>query len=157
MIKRQQCLETPAKLNVTAWRDPLIEAAGHRPGSPYVEAVWVAVIGPSSTWGWQRLARIAASGPPEVTIDAAELAASLGLSQSLGRNAPISRTIARLEAFGTLHRSADTLGVRLALPDLPEHRVAKLCAMAQLAHQRFAHRYRTPSPAGPRPAVGVEL
>ena len=157
MIKRQHCLEMPPKLKVTAWRDPVIEAAGHRPGSPYVEGVWVPVIGPSSALGWQRLACIAASGQPEVTIDAAELAASLGLARSLGRNAPISRTIARLQAFGTLHRSADTLGVRLALPDLPEHRVAKLCATAQLAHQRFAHRHRAPNLTASQPSVGVEL
>ncbi len=157
MIKRQHCLETPPKLKVTAWRDPLIEAAGHRPGAPYIEAVWTPVIGPSSALGWQRLARIAAAAQPELMIDSAEFAASLGLGRGLGRNAQISRTIARLEAFGTLHRSDDTLGVRLALPDVPEHQVARLCATAQLGHQRFAHRYRPLGASGPETAPGVEL
>lgn len=157
MMSRQQCLETPAKLNVAPWRDPLIEAVGHRPGSPYVETVWLAIIGPASAWGWQRLARIAAASKTTVTIDAAELAAGLGLGTSLGRNAPLSRTLARLEAFGTLQRSGDSLGVRLALPDVPEQRVAKLCPTAQLAHQRLAHRHRTPNVAAPQPTAAVEL
>ena len=157
MITPQQNLETPEKLNVTAWRDPLIEAAGHRPASPYVETVWLAILGPASTWGWQRLARIAGAGKPEVTLDAAEFAASIGLGTGLGRNAPLSRTLARLEAFGTLHRNGDTLGVRLALPDVPEHRAAKLCSSARLGHQRFAHRHQTPSPAAPAPSAAVKL
>lgn len=157
MMSRQQCLETPAKLTVAPWRDPLIEAAGHRPGTPYVETVWLAIIGPASTWGWQRLARIAAASKTTVTIDAAELAAGLGLGTSLGRNAPISRTLARLEAFGTLQRSGDSLRVRLALPDVPEHRVAKLCSSVRLAHQRFAHRHQAPTLAAPQPTAAVEL
>lgn len=121
MMSRQQCLETPAKLNVAAWRDPLIEAAGHRPGTPYVEAVWLAIIGPASTWGWQRLARIAAASKTTVTIDAAELAAGLGLGTSLGRNAPISRTLARLEAFGTVQRSATASGCASPCPMFPSN------------------------------------
>lgn len=157
MLSRQECLETPPKLHVTAWRDPVIEAAGHRPASPYIETVWLPILGPASTWGWQRLARIAAASKPAVTIDAVELAASIGLGTGLGRNAPISRTIARMEAFGTLQRSGDTLGVRLALPDVPEHRAAKLCASAQMAHRRFAHRNQALLPASPHPAAAIEL
>ena len=155
-MSRQVLVETPPKLSVTAWRDPTVEAIGHRPGSPYVETVWLTVLGPASTWGWQRLARIAAASTSAVTIDAAELAAGLGLGTSLGRNAPISRTLARLEAFGTLRRSGDTLGVRLALPDVPEHRAAKLCTAARLGHRRFAQRHQPPA-SGPEPDVGVGL
>ena len=156
-MNRQPYVETPEKMHLSAWRDPTVEAVGHRPGSPYVEAVWLSVLGPASSWGWQRLARIAAASRSTVIIDAAELAASIGLGTGLGRNAPISRILARLEAFGTLQRSGDALGVRLALPDLPEHRVAKLCASAQLGHQRFAQRHRPsgPTPAGPTPGVDL--
>ena len=31
-------LETPARLNIVAWPDPVVEARGHNPGTPYVEA-----------------------------------------------------------------------------------------------------------------------
>lgn len=157
MLSRQESLETPPKLNVTAWRDPLVEAAGHRPGNPYIETVWLAILGPGSTFGWHRLARIAAASKSTVTIDAGEFAASIGLGTGLGRNAPISRTLARLEAFGTLRRAGDTLGVRLALPDVPERRAAKLCPSAQVAHRRFAHRHQSPTPAVPGQVASIEL
>lgn len=93
------------------------------PGSPYVEAVWLGVLGPSATWAWQRLARIATTRPG-VTIDSVDLATSLGLGDSLGSNAAISRTLARLVAFDATHRGPDIIAVRVALPDLPARRTA---------------------------------
>ena len=58
-MNRQPYLGTPEMLHVSAWRDPSCEAVGHRPGSPYVEAVVLCTIGPASAWCWQRLARVA--------------------------------------------------------------------------------------------------
>ena len=37
---------TPARMTVTAWRDQTVEAAGHRPGSPYIEHVYLGLLGP---------------------------------------------------------------------------------------------------------------
>ncbi len=151
-------LPTPARMQLTALRDPLVETHGHRPGSTYLEHVYLGILGPSATWLWQRTARIATTRPSS-TIDMVDLAASLGLGQGLGPNAAISRTLARLAWFDAARRAGDTLAVRLALPDVPVRRQARLSASARLAHQVLAAANRTPSLAGPgdalTPAVGL--
>jgi hypothetical protein len=146
---------TPPRLTVTAWADPVIESLGHRPGSPYVEAVWLGVLGPSTTWAWQRLARLVAT-KPGTTIDTADLAVSLGLGAGTGPHAAISRTLSRLVSFDVAHRGADTLAVRLALPDMPARRLLRLSRSARFAHGYLAHRPGAPSwpkPTGPEAEV----
>ena len=150
---------TPPRLTVVARPDPVTEAHGHRPGSAYIEAVWLGVLGPSATWAWQRLARIATTRPG-ATIDSVDLATSLGLGDSLGPNAAISRTLARLVAFDAAQYRADKYGadiiaVRVALPDLATRRTARLSPSARLAHERLAHTHQTARPA-PRPAATVD-
>lgn len=143
---RQNNLETPAVLTVVPWFDPVVEAHGHKPGSPYVEATWLGILGPSTILCWARLSRLAAVRP-ETAVDTTDLAVSLGLSEHLSRNAPISRTLGRMVAFGTAMRSGDTLAVRRALPDVPERMLPRLSYTARLAHQRWAQLGpETPSP-----------
>lgn len=146
---RQINLETPAVLTVVPWPDPVIEAHGHKPGSPYIEATWLGILGPSSTLCWQRLSRIA-TARPGAAIDSTDLAVSLGLGESLGRNAPLSRTLGRMVAFGAAVRSGDTLAVRRALPDVPQRMLGRLSYTARLAHQHLA---RLPAQPAPRPQV----
>lgn len=38
MYPTQTNIETPARLAVVAWPDPVTETHGHKPGSPYIEA-----------------------------------------------------------------------------------------------------------------------
>jgi hypothetical protein len=71
-------------------------------------------------------------------VDTTDLAVSLGLGESLARNAPISRTLGRMVAFGAAQRSGDTLAVRRALPDVPERMLGRLSYSARLAHQQWA-------------------
>lgn len=99
--------------------------------------VWLGALGPSTTLCWERLARIA-SVRDDVTIDTADLAASLGLGGGMGRNAPISRTLGRMVAFGTAVRSGDTLAVRRALPDVPARMTGRLSHTARMAHEHWA-------------------
>jgi len=149
--------EAPDQVTVLAWRDPLVERLGHRPGSPYVEAVWLGVLGPSTTLAWARLARVAAT-VERASVDVTDLSVSLGLGESLGRNATITRTLNRMASFGAAHRTGDTLAVRLALPDLPERAVGRLSLSARLAHEHLAHQRRTPTAdAVPVPSLGVQL
>jgi hypothetical protein len=139
------------------WPDPIVEAHGHRPGSPYVEACWLGILGPSTTLCWQRLSRLA-SARPATAIDSTDLAVSLGLGEGLGRNAPISRTINRMVAFGAAVRSGDTLAVRRALPDVSQRMLGRLSYTARLAHQHWAQ--LAPQVAnGPQatPTMQVEL
>jgi hypothetical protein len=148
-------LETPTLLTIVPWPDPVVEAHGHKPGSPYVEATWLGILGPSTTLCWQRLSRIA-TARPATAVDTTDLAVSLGLSESLGRNAPISRTLGRMVAFGAADRSGDTLAVRKALPDVPERMVARLSYTARLAHQHWARLALQPS-TSPQIAPSTEV
>src|SRR5579875_3837992 len=149
--RHQSALETPPTLTVVAWPDPMLEAHGHRPGSPYVEAVWLGVLCPSTTLCWQRLARLA-TARPATPIDAADLAVSLGLGDGLGKNSAISRTLERMVVFGVALRSGDTLAVRRALP---ERMTRRLSHTARLAHQHRAHT-ATSQPAN-SPARSAEV
>ncbi len=135
----------PANLTVVAWPDAIIEPRGHKPGSPYIEAVWLGVLGPATVLCWSRLSRIATARPGTV-IDTADLAVSLGLSKALGRNAPITRTLNRMVMFGTADSLDDTLAVRRALPDVPPRMVGRLSYTARLSHQHWA-RHEPPAAA----------
>ncbi len=150
--------ETPPTLTLVRFPDPVVERFGHRPGSPYVEFVWLGILGPSTTFAWQRLARQAAA-IPSTKIDITDLSVSLGLGESLARNATMSRTLARLVAFDGARRQGDTLAVRLALPDVPERRLTRLSYSARLAHERFAHGARSVAVTGAsiEPAMAVGL
>lgn len=147
----------PPTLNVAPWPDPTIDTHGHRPGSPYIEAVWLGILGPSTTLAWSRLSRIA-TAQPGAAVDITDLSISLGLSAHLGRNAPITRTLSRMVMFGAATRSGDTLAVRRALPDVPERMASRLSYTAQLAHRRWAHLGpQGATAAGVTPRVGMSL
>lgn len=154
---RQITVETPARLTVVPWPDPILEAHGHKPGSPYVHGTWLGILGPSTTLCWERLSRVA-TFRPETSVDTTDLAVSLGLGESLARNAPISRTLGRMVAFGAAQRSGDTLAVRRALPDVPERMVGRLSYSARLAHEQLARLAAGPSsshPIAPSTEVGM--
>lgn len=36
------------QLHITAWHDPVVDALGHDPRSPYVERFWLPLLGPSN-------------------------------------------------------------------------------------------------------------
>ncbi len=153
----QTLVETPDTLTIVPFPDPVVERLGHRPGSPYVELVWLGVLGPSTTLAWQRLAR-QATAMPSSTLDATDLAVSLGLGENLGRNSAMSRTLARLVAFDGARRQGDIVAVRLALPDLTERRLSRLSYSARLAHERFAHAHaasRDVAPPAAAPSMAV--
>src|SRR5919205_4035017 len=69
-------LETMA---VRPWPDPVIDALGHDPRSPYVERFWLPVLGPSTTWLLRLLAAELEVNPAGFELDLAEAAHVLGL------------------------------------------------------------------------------
>jgi hypothetical protein len=75
---------------------------------------------------------------PTSNLDATDLSVSLCLGENLGRNAMMSRTLARLVAFDGARRQGNVIAVRLALPDLSERKLSRLSYSARLAHARFA-------------------
>lgn len=103
-MNRQVNLPTPPQMRVEPWADARTEGFGHRPGSAYIERVWLGALGTSATWAWLHLATVATEAPGS-NLDMADLARSLGLGTALGPNGPLSRTLGRLAAFGTVQRA----------------------------------------------------
>lgn len=144
---------------------PQAARGGQVPGSPYVHAVRLGVLGRSATLARERLARQVAAAPgSEVAaseVDCADLARSLGLGGGLGHNALLSRSLARMVAFKAAARPSEgVLAVRLALPDASARQLARLSLSANLAHQRWSLSTRQPAAvAGPcgRELAGREL
>jgi hypothetical protein len=70
-------------------------------GSEYVESYWTPIIGPSSVALLRLLARDASGwAHPGRQVPPVELAAYLGLGLGVGKQSPITRTMARLVQFG---------------------------------------------------------
>lgn len=100
-------LAAAERMQVMPSQDPAVEARGHRPGTPYIEHVYVAFLGPSATWLWQRHARVA-TARPSTAIDMTELVASLGLAT--GETArPTGRTRTGRRRCGTRCAASDPL------------------------------------------------
>lgn len=162
----------PVELAVVAYEDPLIERLGHGPDSPYIENCWLPITGPSATWMWRRLARVAieAQGSP-VMVDTTDLILSVGLGESLARNSMGARTVTRLTAFDLAQRAGvdgSVLAVRRALPCLSERQAQRLPLSARLYHEQSAPAGRSsrasadrvvPAPGRPpyRPSVSREV
>ena len=125
-----------AEITVVAFEDPVVEHLGHRPGSAYIELCYLPVLGPSTTWLWQRLSRLAAAAP-STAVDAGDLALSLGLGNGLGAHAPLPRSLSRLVQFDCAYRAGEVFAVRRALPDLPARRLGRLPWSARQAHDRI--------------------
>src|SRR4051812_45784237 len=79
--------------------DPVVEAHGFGPASGYIEFCWLPILGPTATWLYRRLA-IPLLVEEEITVDLLDLAISLGLGTGMGRQAPLIRSLLRLEMFG---------------------------------------------------------
>ncbi|MGQ0678326.1 MAG: hypothetical protein ACT4OM_01475 [Actinomycetota bacterium] len=124
----------PSTLTIVAWHDSVIDALGVEPDSPYLEHLWLPVIGPSAAWTYRRLAiRLRAQDPHTVEVES--LAQAMGLGTGTGVHSPMVRTLGRLVRFGLAsHESEDTLGVRLRAPWLNERAVRRLSPQLQRAH-----------------------
>jgi hypothetical protein len=152
----------PAELTVVAYEDPLIERLGHGPDSPYIEQCWLAITGPSATWMWRRLARLATEAQTSpVVVDTTDLMLSVGLGESLARNSIGARTVTRMTAFDLAQRAGrdgGVLAVRRALPRLSERQAQRLPLSARLYHEHSAsatvgHSSRREEPGAPADGV----
>jgi hypothetical protein len=152
----------PAELAVVAYEDALIERLGHGPDSPYIEQCWLAITGPSATWMWRRLARLATEAQTSpVVVDTTDLMLSVGLGESLARNSIGARTVTRMTAFDLAQRAGrdgGVLAVRRALPRLSERQAQRLPLSARLYHEQSAsatvgHSSRREEPGAPADGV----
>lgn len=122
-------------LRVVALRDPLVEAAGHDPRSPYVETFYLPLAGPSAVFAARRLAAWLEDSPEGVTVSLGSFARELGLGTGNGRNAPLPRVLARLLVFGLAGIQGDSYAVRLAVPPLARRHLRRLPPHLVLAHE----------------------
>lgn len=128
--------------------DPMVERAGFPVDSPYVEELWLSVLGPSATWALRRLAALTAARPEGVQVDLAEFGRSLGLGAGIGRNSVMSRTVERLVSFGVAAWDGDDLLVRQKVPPLSARQLSRLSPALVGLHRRLV--------ATRTPEVGVE-
>jgi hypothetical protein len=95
------------------------------PDHPYVDGVWLPVLGPASYVAWRHLARLAIrSSRATISLDA--LAAATGLGAPRGQQSPLSRTLRRLDRFDLAHVRDDHILVRTALPFVTGRQLARL-------------------------------
>lgn len=123
-------------LEVMAWDDPLVEQFGHAPRSAYVEAYWLPLIGPASTWAMRRLTAWLDGAPAGYQVSIVELGRELGLGAGVGRNSPVVRTLARLVSFGLAAPLGDALAVRRMLAPLTCRQVRSLPEPLAIQHDR---------------------
>jgi hypothetical protein len=127
-----------ALLWVETWDDPT-HPGTHALRSHYVESFWLPILGPSSIMLLRLLADGLQRSPAGFTLDVVDTARRLGLGHRAGRNAPVSKTIARCCSFGaTRLDNAHQLVVRPTLPPLTDRQLSRLPASLQAQHHPSA-------------------
>jgi hypothetical protein len=124
-------------LIVYPWTDPVVDAVGHDPRSPYVEHFWLGILGPSTTWLLRRLAAAFDVNPDGFELDLPETAGALGLSATSGRHSPFARTLQRCVQFGLAQPHSRGLAVRRKLPPLSQRQLGRLPTGVQEAHAQW--------------------
>lgn len=123
---------------VLPWPDPMVDAFGHDPRSPYVERFWLGILGPSTTWLLRRFAEGFDDHPEGYELDLSVLAFELGLGAGQGRHGSFTRTLQRCVQFGLAHPHSHGLSVRRRVPPLTQRQVSRLPAPVQAAHRAWA-------------------
>ena len=135
--------QLPVEVIVRPWEDPVISALGFGPRSMYIENCWLPVLGPTASWLYRRLGSWAEYNADGVKIDMADLSASLGLGDSLGRHSKLARALDRLVRFDAARwAGTDELQVRTALPPLPLRLSRRLGYTAARLHEEYVRQPR---------------
>jgi hypothetical protein len=125
-----------ATVTVRPWPDPVIDALGHDPRSPYVERFWLGILGPSTTWLLRLLASELEANPAGFQLDLLQAAQVLGLSGRGGRHSPFMRALARCCRFDLAEpRPEGELAVRAKVPPLNRRQLMRLPPALQEAHR----------------------
>jgi hypothetical protein len=118
--------ELEAIVTVRPWRDAVVERLGFPVTSPYVEGVWLPVLGPSATWALRRLGLWVEANPQGLTVDLRGLAAELGLRPNLRRSSPMVRTLGRMERFAMITWANDEILTRTTVGPVPQRHLRRL-------------------------------
>lgn len=127
----------PTVVPVTRWLDPSVEKSGFSVLDPYVEVVWLPVVGPSATWMLRRLDAWLPGPESRVEVDLSELGQLLGLGPSVLPGSSVQRTMGRLVRFGLADWSGLQLRVRGSVPPLPVRYLDRVPEWVRDAHVAF--------------------
>jgi hypothetical protein len=131
-------LDLRGTIVILPWPDPLVEAVGHDPRSPYVERFYLALLGPTLTFLLRRLADGLDAWPDGFETDAGALAEALGLGTApTGRHGPFERAVQRAVRFGLARPHHSGIAVRRRLPPLSFRQVGRLPEALRDAHQAW--------------------
>lgn len=109
---------------------------------PYIEIVYLPLLGPTSVSAARHIDRLVRGAGGPMTVDAAVLAAELGLRSAgqdpIGTRAPLRRCLDRL-AHAHIARwlGATDLGVLQKLPPVSARTLRRLPVSAQVAHKQL--------------------
>src|SRR4051794_16051416 len=129
-------VEFPPAMRVVRLNDVSLETVMFPVNHPYVETLWLPVIGPSATWALRRLGAWATACPGGVNVILAELGGSLGLGWASGRNSSVQRSLRRLVMFGLAHWTSE-LAVATAVPPLADRQLRRLAPSLVRVHDRM--------------------
>lgn len=145
------------RLHATPHPSVEVRKAGFQLDHPYLEQCWTPLLGPTSVVLLRRIPQLWREHGFTAEIPAGELAASIGLGRSTGRNGPLVRTFERISRF----RFAESCGpgelnVFTEVPPVRDRQLERLPAWnrrrhdellgAHLDHLAVAHR-RPPNPS----------
>ncbi|MCU1462863.1 MAG: hypothetical protein JWO37_2938 [Acidimicrobiales bacterium] len=123
-------------LPIRPWPDPVIDALGHDPRSPYVERFWLGILGPSTTLLMRRLAAGMEASPNGFDLSLSEAARALGIGGFGGKGSPFVRALMRCCTFDLAHLAPDgVFAVRRKLPPLNRRQVSRLSETLQAEHE----------------------
>jgi hypothetical protein len=116
--------------------DPDLATTGFPLLHPYLEQVWLPVIGPSTVLALRSIGRSLGTDLTPFELHLPTLAAELGLGSGTGPNSVVQRTIARIIRFGHA-RVIDpaTLEVAALIRPVTESQVSRLPQSIQATHQ----------------------
>lgn len=140
--RRTEPAEFPATIVVRSLVDPLIDRVGIAVTAPYVEALWLATVGPSSVWLLRKLDGHLAVDPDGVELRLIDLAEAIGLGYRTGRWSPIQHTIRRLIRFGLADWTGE-LHARRFLAPLTDRQLARLSPALQQQHDVLLSAHHT--------------
>ena len=136
----------PDRLEIVGWVDPVVDAVGFPPHHPYVELLWLPILGPSTTWLYRRLATSPAEHGPRHRPHRARRVAS---DSACDRRDSTDPTIPAPRRPVRARFRHGPLAVRTTAPPLSQRQLDRLAprpaSRSPVPHRRPDHATATPT------------
>lgn len=104
--------------------------------SEYFEKFWLGIIGPSCVIVLRKICSELDKSPSGLSVDSEVFASCLGIGVRGGKNAPLFRTLTRLQRFGLVKQFSDGhYAVRTMVPYLSKYYLSRLPFCIQAEHR----------------------